>query len=63
MKELETRIKTNKAARNEIADFTNRDMEITLFNTLGREPTPVRMEETIEICTEIMRRQAAVQEE
>ena len=63
MKELETRIKTNKAARNEIADFTNRDMEITLSNTLGREPTPARMEETIKICTEIMRRQAAVQEE
>ena len=63
MKDLKTKIKTNNTDRNEIADFTNEDMEITLFNTLGREPKPSRMEETINICIEIMRKQAAVQEE
>ena len=61
--EMKSKITENKSVHNGMTDSAIKDIEEILSNTLSREEKPARMDETIEICTEIMRRQAAVQEE
>ena len=58
-----TEMAENKAEHNGMTTYIKEDIKEILSNTLSRGPKPARMEETIEICTEIMRRQAAIQEE
>ena len=44
-------------------EMGKKDMEEILSNTLSGKPKPTRMEETIEVCMEIMRKQASLQGE
>ena len=53
----------NKLENNGMTDSAIKDIEEILSNTLSWEEKPERMEETIEICLEIVHRQAVVQEE
>ena len=60
---MKDKIMESKSEHDGMTNPAKKNMEEILSNTLGRDPKPSRMEETINICPEIMRRQATVQEE